>query len=379
MVRTLGIEEELLLVDPDTRAISSRSGQVIEAFRQSSDSSGSSTPPPAADDLDSELFGHQLEVRTDPVTDLAEAKSEVLTARRTAGLAAAEVGLAIMACGAPPRAGEELRVTREDRYLDMVDTFGATARSAGTCAMHVHVGIGSAEEGVAVLDRIAPWLPVLLAVSANSPFHDDRDTGYASWRSQMWRQWPSAGTTEQFGSVAAYDETCRFLVASGAARDRGMLYLDARLSDNAPTVEVRTADVCIDPDDTILVAALVRGLVETAARSWSGGGPVESWRAEHLRACHWRAARFGLAGTLVHPSARELAPAREVLEALATTVGEALTEAGDHEVVADGVERVLAHGGAAVQRAAFERTGSVSGVVDDLVERTRASWEDAAS
>ena len=112
----------------------------------------------------------------------------------------------------------------------MVDTFGEIGRGGGTCGMHVHVAIESDEEGVGVIDRIAPWLPVLLAVSANSPFVDGRDSGYASWRAQMWARWPSAGPTEPFGSAQAYHEASRFLLEAGAARDQGMLYFDARLS-----------------------------------------------------------------------------------------------------------------------------------------------------
>ncbi|UMG94498.1 glutamate-cysteine ligase family protein [Nocardioides sp. TF02-7] len=227
---------------------------------------------------------------------------------------------------------------------------------------------------MAVIDRIAPWLPVLLAVSANSPFYLGRDTAYASWRSQVWARWPSAGPTERFGSVEGYREVGRRLIATGAARDAGMLYFDARLSADHPTVEVRVADVCTSVDDGVLVAALVRALVAHAAEQGSGPqGTADDppWRSELLRAAHWRAARQGLTGALVSPLTGELAPAREVLDSLVTEVRDQLEAYRDLALAEDGVQRVLAGGGATRQRAAYERSGGeLTAVVDDLVERT---------
>ena len=123
-------------------------------------------------------------------------------------------------------------------------------------------------EGVAVLDRIRGWLPCLLALSANSPFWQGHDSGYASFRSQVWGRWPSAGPTGLFGSAETYHATTRAMIASRTILDLGMVYFDARLSAQHPTVEVRVADVCLDADDAVLMAGLVRALVDTAARSW---------------------------------------------------------------------------------------------------------------
>lgn len=370
MVRTVGVEEELLLVDPETRQIGSRSAQVIKEFREH----GAGRSGGAVDDLDRELFRHQVETRTAPERDLAEIRAQLVRARRHASEAAETAGLVIVASGTSPCGGLPVQVSDDDRYRTMLERFGRTATYGGTCGMHVHVAVDSDDEGVAVLDRIAPWLPVLLALTANSPFADGEDTGHASWRSETWNRWPSAGVTEQFGGVQAYRDACRFLLDSGAALDDGMLYLPARLSTGQPTVEVRVCDVCADPDDAVLTAALVRGLVETAARDAGAAHPPGRWRAEALRAGHWRAARYGVGGPLVHPERRELAPAREVVEALVDHVAEALAEAGDHGRVSEGLERVLAHSGASRQRAAYESGGQVTAVVDDLVERTRSSW-----
>lgn len=370
--RTLGIEEELLLVDPQTRRITAGSAQVLKSFREHGRGRHASV---ATDELDQELFRHQLETRTDPTASTEDALAQVRDARRTAGEAAAAADLAIAACGIAPTPLDQVVVSPNDRYRAMLETFGEVARTGGTCGMHVHVDIDGDEEGVGVIDRIGPWLPVLLALSANSPFYEGRDTAYASWRSQVWSRWPSAGPTEPFGSVAGYRAACDMLLATGAARDEGMLYLDARLSVVHPTVEVRISDVCTDPLDAVLVAALARALVETAAREHAAGKPLPGWRAEALRAAQWRAARYGVTERLVHPVRREPVPAAEVLDALVDRVRPALDDVGDLELVDEGRHRVLHANGATRQRSAYERTGSIEGVVDDLLERTRRSWD----
>jgi carboxylate-amine ligase len=372
-VRTLGIEEELLLLDPTTRQVSSRSHEVIKRFREhGSGRDLGARATVATDELDQELFLHQIETRTDPTVDLRNALAQVVAARRTAGEAARDADLAVVACGVVPMDGFEPVVTRNDRYQDMVEMFGAIARTGGTCGMHVHVGIDSDEEGVRVIDRLSPWLSVILAISANSPFCEGRDTGYATWRSQVWNRWPSAGPTQAFGSVQGYREVSQQLVDLGAARDQGMLYYDARLAVEHPTVEIRVPDVCTDPATSLMIAALVRALVETAATT---DDAQDFWRVEMLRAAQWRASRYGVSERLVHPLERTPRPAREVVQALVDAVRPALEEAGDLDFVTEGVESVLRASGAARQRAAYERSGDVEGVVDDLVARTEETWQ----
>lgn len=372
MVRQVGLEEELLLLDPRTREVAPAAQRVLKEFREHG--RGRAPARPATDEVDHELFRHQLETRTDPTRDLADAFAQLVTARGTAGEAARDQGLATAACGMVPLGGEQDAVTPNDRYRDMVARYGEVARDGGTCGMHVHVDVASDEEGVAVLDRIAPWLPVLLALSANSPFAHGRDTGYASWRSQVWARWPSAGPMAQFGSVEGYRAVCRMLLDTGAARDPGMFYFDARLSEGQPTVEVRVCDTCTDPAEAAVIAALARGLVETAARDWEDGHQAPAWRAEELRAAQWRASRYGVADALVHPDERALRPAPDVLAGLVAHVAAALDDAGDLDLVRSGLDRAVHGSGAARQRAAFERTGDVAGVVDDLIQRTEASW-----
>ena len=216
----------------------------------------------------------------------------------------------------------------------------------------------------------------MLAISANSPFYEDRDTGYASWRSQVWTRWPSSGSPQTFGSLEAYRAAGQFLLDSGAARDPGMFYFDARLSVDHPTVEIRVSDMCTDPAEHVLVAAVVRGLVETAAARWHAGDESPVWRAEQLRACHWRAAKYGVTDALVHPGLPRPAWCARGAGRAGAEIAPRCRRRATTTSWSTGWTRVLSRSGATAQRAAYERTGDVSGVVDDLVERTRASWSD---
>jgi glutamate---cysteine ligase / carboxylate-amine ligase len=364
-VRKVGVEEELLLVHPETGELADAAGAVLQEHRSER---GGAASPSASRDLEGELLRHMIETHTEPSADLTETGRQLREARRTAIAAAEESGVAVAAVATAPLGSATPAVSVNPRYERIVQEFGDTGRGAGTLGMHVHVDVADDDEGVRVIDGLRPWLPLLTAVSANSPYASGRDTGYASWRQQVWTRWPTAGTAEPYGSAAEYHRVSDTLIRLGAALDDGMLYYDARLSAAYPTVEIRVADTCTDLDDAVLVAALARALVETLARS---GAPAETPRSDLLRAAWWRAARYGLTGDLVHPVSWDLVPAHEALRSLAETIGPALGEAGDTALVDDGLARLATSGtGARRQRSAFERTGDLRGVVADVVART---------
>jgi glutamate---cysteine ligase / carboxylate-amine ligase len=353
----MGVEEELVLVDPDTRQVAPRSDRA-EAANES------------GEEVALELFQHQVESSTPPLRDAGELGEALRRGRRAMGESAAATGARAVAVSTPPLPPEEERFTRTPRYLRFESEFGQVAREAHVCGMHVHVEVGDDEEGVRVIDGIRPWLPLLTAISANSPYWQGRDTGYASWRSRVWRRWPSAGPREPFGDVATYREVADRTIAWGGAMDPAMLYFDIRLAEDYPTVELRVADVCLEVEDAVLVAVLARALVETHATA-----PAAPWRTDLLDVAAWRAARYGIGGDLVHPGSRELAPAREVLGSLLRHTGHALDATGERRFVEDGFERLLARGNGAVrQRRRFEETHELTAVVDDLADATEATW-----
>lgn len=357
-----------MLVDPDTGELTAVSRKAVRAHEQGSE--------PA---IEHELFQQQIETSTTPCDSVDDLVAAIRLGRRSAGEAAREAGAAAVAMPTPVLMDPQQKVTPKPRYERIYDEFGELAKQALVCAMHVHVEVADDEEGVAVIDRIRSWLPVLLAISANSPFWRGGDTGYASWRTQIWTRLPSNGAWGAFGDVATYRRLARNLMDWGAAIDTGMLYFDVRLSERYPTVEIRVADVCTEVEDATLVAALSRALVETAARSREAGDPLPVWRSDQLRVAHWRASRYGVSGQLVHPREMRLAPVREVFADLLRHAGDALDDAGDRERVQTAFEHLLSRGnGAARQRAVLEAGGDLSAVVKDLRERTESSWEHRA-
>jgi carboxylate-amine ligase len=249
-----------------------------------------------------------------------------------------------------------------------------------TCGCHVHVSVEDDEEGVAVLNRIRVWLPVLTALTANSPFWQGTDTGYASYRSHAWQRWPSAGPTEVFPDAAAYHRLIDEVLATDTVLDDGMVYFDARLSATWPTVEVRTADVVLRVEDAVTLAGLVRGLVETAARQAGAGTPPPAVPAQLIRLAAWRAGRSGVTGDLLHPCTGRPAPAAEVVNALLDHVRPALADSGDERRVADGVAAILRRGtGADLQRRIHRAADGDLGAVVRTAVAVTAGEEDPAA
>ncbi|MEW2585350.1 glutamate--cysteine ligase [Streptomyces virginiae] len=368
-MRSVGVEEELLLVDADSGAPLAVSGAVLAAAerrtRQRPGGDGGTEH-----EFEKELHKEQLEFATKPITEMGELHEEIVRIRGEAARHAASAGAGVAAVATSPLPVQpSLNVGR--RYRWMGEQFGLTAQEQLTCGCHVHVSVDSDEEGVAVLDRIRPWLAVLMAMSANSPFWQGEDTGYAGYRSRVWNRWPSAGPVDVFGSVDRYHEQVRTMIDTGVLRDEGMIYFDARLSATYPTVEVRVADVCLDASTPVLLAALIRGLVETASRAWQDGQPPARVGTSLLRLASWRAGRSGLDGPLLHPETMRETSAEQAVDALYQHVREALKDHDDDERVREAIARLHERGnGARTQRRLHADGHSLGSVVTRCAELT---------
>jgi glutamate---cysteine ligase / carboxylate-amine ligase len=390
-LRSVGVEEELLLVRPETGMPSAVAGSVLRAVEQqaaggeaaggkgagekgaggkSAGGKGAGEKGAEPEVLEHELQQQQLETNTEPRRTLDELGREVRRCRAAAASAAAEAGAQVAALGTSPVTVDPELVPKH-RYQKMAAEYGLTLRELLTGGCHVHVEVASDEEGVAVLDRIQPWLAPLLALSGNSPFWQGTDSAYASYRYQVWGRLPSAGPTGCFGTARAYHDTVRQMVRTQALLDTGMVYFDARLSEHYPTVEIRIADVCLRADDAVLIAALVRALVETAARAARDGGPPGYPRTELLRLAAWRASRSGLDDALLSPAGWQADKAGAVVAMLVEHVRDALVDAGEYDTVAGLLGTVLRRGnGAVFQRQAYARSGDLAGVVREAAAIT---------
>lgn len=370
MVRTVGVEEEFLLVDARLDRLAPLASEVLGVAAGRSADPGATPGEAVRGALVHELQEQQLEAFTSPHESMSMLEAELRGWRVLASSAAAEAGARLLASATSPVAVEPRRV-RTPRYDRLAERFGILTREQLTCGCHVHVSVTSAHEAVAVLDRIRAWLPTLLALSANSPFWQEHDTGYASFRNQALGRWPVSGPTDVFGGADRYREVVHDMVEAEVILDEGMLYFDARCSARHPTIEIRVPDVCLDVRDAVLVAALCRALVDTCAEEWVAGELPAPIPTPLLRLATWQAARWGIGQRLLEPLTSRPLPAAEVVQRLLDHVGPALCRNRDEAMVARGIDRVFDHGtGAWLQRDVMRTTGRLTDVVDALARAT---------
>lgn len=336
---TFGVEEEFLLVDPDTGEPAPRNTAVAtEAERRGVT-------------LQLELSSCQVETTSSVVSGSAQLGEELIRLRRTAAQAAEAAGVRLLALGLPPATPHEFPVTDTERYRRIGEQFGMIAHEQGICGCHVHVEVPDRATAIHVSNWLRPWLPSLLALSANSALYRNADSGYASWRSVLWRRWPVAGPPPFFPTPDDYDRTVTMLIDSGVILDRKMIYWDVRPSENFPTVEVRVADVPATVAETVLLATLIRAAVMTALAARGRGDDVGRLPPAALRAAYWKAAHDGLSGhALDLVDGRGAVPAREQLHSLVRRLRPALDALGEYDRVTTELDRIAAQGNGAMRQ-----------------------------
>jgi carboxylate-amine ligase len=359
---TVGVEEEFHTVGLVTRQLTAEGGRVLEQL--------------PARSFSAELHQSMVESNSSPHVRLADLAADIASLRRAAIDAALRCEVGIVAAGTVPLADPGTgKVTANPRYEHMSGEYRMLVSEQLICGTQVHVAVPDRDLAVAVAHRVTPWLPALLALSASSPFWQGTDTGYASYRTLVWRRWPTTRALGEFESAADYDRTVADLVRSGVITDPGMIYFDVRPSAHLPTLELRICDSCTSVRDVVLVAGLFRALVSREADAILAGRPPLSVRQELVEAETWRAARSGLEGDLVDPATASPMPAGQLIRQLLADLRPALEASGDWEHVTGLAEVSLGRGSSAArQRAAYAR-GGLANVVDMLLEETRADTE----
>ncbi|MFF5213140.1 glutamate--cysteine ligase [Streptosporangium sp. NPDC000396] len=349
---TVGVEEEFLLLDPATGDVAPVAPQVLALLG-------------GEPSIKHEAMRYQLETNTGVCTTLEEIRSDITRLRGLASDAAAQLGFRLVASGVVPRHLPGLpALTETPRYQALAQRFARLVAGCGTCGCHVHIGIPSRELGVNVLGRLRPWLATLLAISANSPIADGRDTSWASWRYHRWSRWPSAVPPRVWRGVSDYDATILDLIRHGRALDERGVYFHARLSPRYPTVEVRIMDACLTAEDTVLVAALVRALVAAALDEARRGVPIEPLRDSRIASALSAAARGGLQGMGIDPRTGRAVDQRLLTDLL-------LDHVLDDGLIADMLDRLNERGtGAERQRAMWSQTATPQEFTQFLADAT---------
>jgi carboxylate-amine ligase len=313
-----------------------------------------------------------IESRTSPCRSLDQLRSELCTLRLGLVRAAGSAGQGIIAAATVPMADwRTLPINPHPRFKRVVDVYARLAVEHVVCGLHVHVGIDDRDTAVQVMNRVRPWLPVLLALSASSPFWIGEATGYASYRSVIFARWPVSGIPGPFSSFDEYVRVMELLVGTEAAADKRQVFDDVRPGIPHPTLEFRIADSCTRVEEAIAVAGLCRALVQVGLDEMAAEVPYPDVRPELLRAARWRASRYSLGDRLVDPVGGALLPAATVVDRLLAHVRSGLEEAGDWEEVSTLVGEMLAVGSSAQrQQRVFAGGGALADVVDCLVQET---------
>lgn len=356
---TLGAEEELHLIDLESGRLSAKAPRLL--------------PKLPADRFGAELQRTTIETNTPVVRTLDDLRRVIVDLRQELSAAIAPAGVTIAAAGTAPRSEyADFELTSGGRYGRMQEQYRMLVDEQLICGLQVHVGVSDRDLAVQIAQRVAPVLPVLLALSASSPFWNGQDTGYSSFRSIIWQRWPSAGSFGRVSDAAEYDEVLDDLIASGVIADKKMAYFDVRPSSHAPTLELRVCDATPIVDDAVLIAGLFRAAVRKAEKAVESGAEWHP-RSEPLhRAAMWQAARGGLTGELLglgqHP---ERLPAETAVRQLVSRLRPELEELGDWGTVADLAEDTLARGNSTDrQRTAYAERGELDDVVASVVEDT---------
>ncbi len=358
MVLRIGVEEEFLVVDPQTRHAVARAAAVRLAAAANADETG----------VDKELTEYQLEIATRPCATLEELRGQLTSARARLVAAATRAGCRVLPSGTAVLGGTGAPVTKDDRYRQMQREYREMLAGQGVCGCHVHVEMPDPETALKVSNHLRVWLPVLQSITVNSPYWNGVDTGYASWRTIVWSRWPVSGPAPCWSSWEQYEALVGSLITAGVIMDSGMVYWYLRPSAHAPTLEIRAFDVMPSVDDVVLVAALARALARVALAEVADGVDAVEVPTELLRAAHWRVARDGLPGDAVDPVSGRPTPAVGLVRGMIDRVRPALTETGDADEVEALYARLLERGcPASRQRAAFRRRGDPWDVVDSLV------------
>ncbi|REK23113.1 MAG: carboxylate-amine ligase [Actinobacteria bacterium] len=366
---TIGIEEEYLVVDRETRDLIKRPPDAM--WKALENVLGSQVSP--------EFLKAQIEVGTQVSSTVADAREDLARMRRGLSGVVNEYGAAIIASSTHPFANwSEQETTEDPRYMRLASDYQQVARQLVICGMHVHVGIEDPHLRIDLMNQVKYFLPHILALSTSSPFWAGQPTGLLAYRLVIFQNLPRTGVPEEFESWGEYERTVEILVNAGLIEDATKLWWDIRPSFRYPTLEMRVSDICTRLDDSMTVAALYLCLLGFLYRLRRENQRWRTYSPMMIEENLWRAQRYGVDGSMVDFGRGELVSYADLIEELIELLAQDATEFGVREelrhartIVNDGTSahRQLATYKSAVADGADERE-ALNQVVDELIEDT---------
>ena len=358
---TLGIEEELMIVDAETLELVNGIETMLESM------------PETAGDVKPELMESVLEVSTTPCRNTREAGEQLRDLRHQVQETANSKGLAIGSAGTHPFAmWEDQRIVARTRYRDLIAALRFVARQELIFGQHVHVGVDDPDKAIHVANGMRVHMPLLLALSANSPFWRADVTGLLSTRTPIFRAFPRVGIPPTYRNWEDYERRIEFMVETRAIEDYTYLWYDVRPHPNFGTVEIRVMDSQTRIEHTLGLAALVQALVKELCEHFDAGRRLSTYPYEMLDENKWLAARHGLDQELVDLPKTRRVPTRELAMRVLERIRPHAEELGSADEL-DGIEDLLDRGtGASRQLVVYEANHDLREVVREIVDATAA-------
>src|SRR5215213_3923968 len=345
---SMGVEEELLLVD-DAHRLLAASEDAIEAVG-----------PELRKNISTEIFATQIELKTGICGDCGQARAELEGLRRLL----VEKGYRLVGSGLHPDDDENADLVENDRYEIVKEDLASLLRTP-PCGLHVHVGMPDAETAVQVCNSLRHHLPMLQALTANSPFRQGEDSGLASARAGVVASYPRFEMPRAFEDYEDFLRVADQLIAAAGVEDYTYLWWDLRPHPNLGTVEVRGMDVQTEVEGNATIAALIQAL---AAKQMDRPGELPELAREALEESYFQAGRHGLAARLMFDEG-DAVPSREVTRRVLEEVRPYARQLGS-EGALDGIERILAEGNGADAQRRIQREAGIEGLLADLAKRT---------
>jgi glutamate---cysteine ligase / carboxylate-amine ligase len=357
---TIGIEEEYQVIDPETRELRSYITQILDRGRMI-----------LREQIKPEMHQSIVEVGTNPVRTIAEARAEVTKLRGTIAALASQHGLKIAAAGTHPISSwMNQEITPFERYKGVVDEMQDLALQLLIFGMHVHVGMPNNQVAIELMSVVRYFLPHLLALSTSSPFWMGRSTGFKSYRSAIFSNFPRTGIPPSFVSYSEFESYINLLISTGSIDNGKKIWWDMRPHPTFGTLEYRVADICTRVDECIALAALMQAIIVKVYSMFESNTTFRVYRRALINENKWRAQRYGLDGKLIDFGKRDEVEAKALMHELVAFVDDVVDPLGSrHEV-----EYILkiVEGGTSADRqlAIYRETNDLKAVVDNLIAET---------
>ncbi|HWI07127.1 MAG TPA: carboxylate-amine ligase [Solirubrobacteraceae bacterium] len=361
---TVGVEEELMIVDGESFAL-------VNAIESLLQDAGAANTEREDGEIKPELMESVLEIATKPCADTGEAGNQLRSLRKNVREAAAARGLAIGSAGTHPFAmWEHQRIVARPRYRDLISALRFVARQELIFGMHVHVGLDDPDKAIHVANGMRVHIPVLLALSANSPFWRGDRTGLLSTRTPIFRAFPRVGMPPAYKDWGDWQRQVEFMVSSGVMEDYTYLWYDVRPHPNLGTVEIRVCDSQTRLEHTIALTALIQAMVHELAEHFAAGEKLAEYPWQMLDENKWLAARHGLDGEIVDLPSSERVTTKALTRRLLARLEPHAQQLGGAAAL-DGIRDLLERGnGATRQCVVYEANTDLNEVMAEIVAAT---------